>query len=102
MAQSQQELHQLLSEFEGVTEAYFQKPGNLTLVPDYIVYEIDDEYMLRADDTVFAHLNRYTVTLVTRDQESPVKQLIRGLPHVSFNRMFVAGQLYHFVYNIYF
>jgi len=102
VAQSQQELQTLLSEFPGVTDAYFQKPGNLTLVPDYIVYEIDDEYVLRADDRAFAFFNKYTVTLVTRDQECPVKQLIRDLPYASFDRMFIAGGLYHFVYNLYF
>ena len=102
MARSQEELQELLSGFPGVTEAYFQKPGNLTLVPEYIVYEIDDENVKYADNGIFAFWNRYTVTLVTRDQDSPTKELIRGLPFASFNRRFIAGQLYHFVYNLYF
>lgn len=102
MAQSQQELQTLLSELPGVTEAYFQKPGNLTLVPPYIVYELDDEYVLRADDRVHAYFNRYTVTVVVRDQDSPIPGMVRDLPFASFDRMFIAGQLYHFVYNLYF
>src|SRR5690348_6956762 len=102
MAQSQQEIQTLLSSIDGVTEAYFQKPGNMTLVPPYIVYEIDDEYVARADDRVHAYWNRYTVTLVVRDQDSPIKDVLRDLPFASFNRMFITAGLYHFVYNIYF
>lgn len=102
MARSQSELQAILSGFDGVTEAYFQKPGNLKLEPPYIVYEIDDEYVARADDRVHAVWRRYTVTVVVRDQDSPVPGMVRDLPHASFNRMFIAGQLYHFVYNLYF
>ena len=102
MAQSQLELQELLSGLPEVTEAYFQKPGNMTLVPPYIVYEIDDEYVARADNSVHAFWNRYTVTLVVRDQDSPIKQLIRDLPFASFDRMFISAGLYHFVYNLYF
>ena len=102
MAQSQEELQELLSGLPGVTEAYFQKPGNLTLVPPYLVYEISDEYVVRADDTIFSFWNQYTVTLVTGDQEDPIKGSLRGLPHASFNRRFVSAGLYHFVYTFYF
>ena len=101
MAQSQEELQELLSAIPEVTEAYFQKPGNLTLVPPYLVYEISDEYVARADDTIFSFWNQYTVTLVTRDQEDPIKGFLRGLPHASFDRRFVSGGLYHFVYTFY-
>jgi len=102
VAQPQPVLQELLSGLPGVTEAYFQKPGNLTLVPPYIVYEIDSEYVARADDIVFAHWNRYTVTVVVRDQDSPIPGMVRNLPFASFNRRFISGQLYHFVYNLYF
>ena len=102
MAQSQEELQAILRELPGVTEAYFQKPGNLTLVPPYIVYELDDEYLMRADNGVHAFWNRYTVTIVDRDPDSPVRDAVRNLPLASFNRKFIAGQLHHFVYNLYF
>jgi hypothetical protein len=102
VAQSQAELQTLLREIEGVTEAYFQKPGNLTLTPPYIVYEIDDEYVARADDTAFAFWNRYTVTIVDRDPDSPIRATVRDLPHASMDRKFISGGLYHFVYNLYF
>lgn len=102
MAQLQEELQTLLSDLPGVTAAYFQKPGNLTLVPPYIVYEIDDEYVLRADDAVYGYYGRYTVTIVVRDQDSPIPGMVRDLPFASFDRMFIAGQLYHFVYKLYF
>lgn len=102
MARSQEELQEILSDLDDVTEAYFQKPGNMTLVQPYIVYELSDEFVHRADNVVYHHLNQYTVTIVVRDQDSPIPGMVRDLPFASFDRMFIAGQLYHFVYNLYF
>jgi hypothetical protein len=102
MARPQTELQEILSDLDGVTEAYFQKPGNLTLVPPYIVYELNDEYVSRADDTIYSFMNKYSVTIVVREPDSPIPGMVRDLPFASFDRSFKAGQLYHTVYNLYF
>ena len=102
MARHQTELPEILSDLEGVTEAYFQAPGNLVLVPPYIVYEFSDEFVRHADDTVYTHMNQYSVTIVTREPDSPIPGMVRDLPFASFNRSFKTGQLYHVVYNLYF
>jgi hypothetical protein len=102
VARPQAELQEILSDLEGVTEAYFQAPGNIVLVPPYIVYEFSDELVRHADDIVYTHMNQYSVTIVTRDPDSPIPGMVRDLPFASFDRSFKAGQLYHTVYNLYF
>lgn len=102
MARSQAELQTVLEELEGVTEAYFQKPLNTQLIAPYIVYEIDDDWVSRADNMVYAFWNRYTVTVVAREPDSPIPGLVRDMPYARFNRKFIAGGLHHTVYTLYF
>lgn len=102
MARSQQDLQSILDGLEGVVAAYIQKPLNVTLVAPYIVHEIDDEWVDRADNIVYRSMNRYTVTVVVREPDSPIPGLIRDLPYSKFDRRFISAGLYHFVYNLYF
>lgn len=102
MARSQENLQSILEELEGVQAAYIQKPLNIQLVAPYIVHEIDDEWVAHADNVVYAFMNRYTVTVVVREPDSPIPGLVRGLQHSKFDRRFISGGLYHFVYNLYF
>lgn len=102
MARSQAQLQSVLEGLAGVVAAYFQKPLNTQLIDPYIVYELDDEYVSSADNKVYAFWNRYTVTIVDREPDSPIPGLVRDLPHASFSRKFVSGGLHHTVYTLYF
>jgi hypothetical protein len=102
MARSQEDLRTILEDLEGVIAAYIQKPLNTQLVPPYIVQEFDDDWVDRADNIVYRSMNRYTVTVVVREPDSPIPGLIRDLPYARFDRRFVSAGLYHFVYNLYF
>ena len=102
MAQPRTELQEILEDFEGVNEAWFQKPLNTKLVEPYIVYELDNEEVKRADNGIYAFWNRYTVTVVVRDPDSPIPGFVRALDHCRFSRKFISAGLYHFVYDLYF
>lgn len=102
MARSQTDLQTILSELDGVNAAWFQKPLNTQLTPPYIVYDVDDEWVTRAGNKVYADWNRYTVTVVAREPDSPIPELVRNLPYAKFNRKFISGGLHHTVYVLYF
>lgn len=102
MARPQAELQAILESFEGVHEAHFQKPLNIELKDPYIVYDIDNDWVSRADNLVYDYRNRYSVTVVTRSPDSLIPGMVRDMPHARFNRKFISGGLHHFVYTLYF
>lgn len=102
MARSPEMLLQILTELPGVEAAYLQPPTDIRIPTPYITYEIDADYVMHADNTVFASFNKFTVTLITRAPDDSIVDLLRALPHSSFDRRFVAAGLHHFVFNIYF
>lgn len=102
MARSQEELQEILSSFDGVVAAYIQKPLNVKLTPPYVVHELDGDWVARADNTVYASMNKYTVTLVAREPDTPIFDVIRVLPYTKFDRRLIVGGLYNFIFTTYF
>lgn len=100
MARSQESLLTILTDLDGVADAYIVPPDNVKLPTPYITMDLDDDFVLRADNKVYASFNRYTVTLITRAPDDPLFEVVRALPLTSFDRRFVAAGLTHFVFQI--
>lgn len=81
---------------------YFQPPSNLTLEYPCIVYQQDSGKTDHADDAPYRYSKRYAVTIIDRDPDSPIPDMVAALPTCSFNRFFVADNLNHHVFNLYF
>lgn len=101
---------QTLLESLGATEeepdkklkAYFQPPANVQLVFPCIVYQRDAEDTKFADNAPYDRKKRYQVTVIDRNPDSDIPEKVAALPMCSFNRFFVANNLNHDVYNLYF
>lgn len=92
------QLHSLL---KTITEnVYFQPPT--TQVYPCIVYQMDNAWTQFADNSPYRYTKRYQVTIIDRDPDSTIPNKIAALPQSSFNRFFVADNLNHFVYTLYF
>lgn len=102
MARSQLELQTLLEGLPGVEKAYFQPPPNQTLVYPCIVYKRSDSYVAYADNVRYLLKKRYTVTVIDRDPDSPISDLVEELPFTRIDRCYPANGLNHFVFNLYF
>lgn len=96
------ELQLLLDAIPTVTKAYFVPPTNLEMTYPAIVYGLDDIVTLFADDVPYKQSKRYQVTLITRDPDSPAVDALASLPMCSFNRSYVAENLHHFVFTLFF
>lgn len=94
-----QELLESLLESENV---YFQPPNNLQMQFPAIVYERDYSKTEFADNNPYSNRQRYSLTVVDRDADSPLPAKIAALPLCSFERHFVVDNLHHDRYNIYF
>lgn len=95
-------LHKILVDILGSTNVYFQPPSTIQMKHPCIVYERSNEESIHADNLKYNALKRYTVTVVDKDPDSLIPDKIGELPLTSFDRHFVADNLNHDVYSIYF
>lgn len=105
MAKSRLELQLLLEALLGRESVYFQEPNNVKMAQlgyPAIIYAIDGIDAKYADNIRYNHTTRYTVTIIDRDPDSDIPAKIAALPLCGFNRFFVADNLNHFVYSLYF
>lgn len=79
-----------------------QKPGNVNMVYPAIRYVKNFEDVDHADNIPYYITDRYLVTCIEEDPDTPIAILIRELPWCAFNRFYVADSLNHTAYNIYF
>lgn len=93
-------LHKALVEALGNNNVYFQPPSVLKY--PCIIYSLNNHVFNPADDAKYTHSIRYTVILIGKnpDNETTVNKLL-AIPYSSFNRRYVAENLYHDVFDIY-
>ena len=98
----QLELQQLLEGLFGSPNVYFQPPANIEMVYPCIVYHRDSARTQFAGNSPYRYTQRYQVTVIDRDPENEVLVKIAALPMSTFNRFFMADNLNHDVFNLYF
>ena len=96
------QLQDLLEEILDSTNVYFQPTTNTSLKYPCIVYQKDNETPFFANNSPYDVKNRYAVTVIDRDPDSEIPGKVSKLPMSRFNRHFVADNLYHDIYNLYF
>lgn len=94
---------QLQSLLEGVTEhVYFQPPNNISMQYPCIVYARDGSATEHADNQMYTHIKRYQVTVIDRNPDSSLPDIVEGLDFCQFDRFFAADNLNHWVYTLFF
>lgn len=96
------ELHQILKDIPGVTEAYFQADQNVTITYPCIVYQRSESYVSNADNLRYWLKKRYSVTVIDRNPDSSIADAVEALPYTQFERFFVADGLNHTVFQTFF
>lgn len=102
MSRSRLDLQAILKDIEGVNDVWFQEDKTKTLNYPVIVYTRDDSFSLYADNLKYIFKKRYTVTVIDRDPDSLIPDLVEQLPLTTFDRSYKASGLNHFVFNLYF
>lgn len=85
-----------------VPNVYFQPPSNLSMTYPCIVYKRDYSQTQYADNDPYSYDKRYQVTFISRDPDSPVPDQIAQLRTSNFERHFVADNLNHDVFTLFF
>lgn len=84
-----------------IIPVYFQPGPDDELPSEYLVYELDGDWVHRADNGPYAMFDRYQVTFVRQDPDSPVMRRLSAIQHSSFSRHYATSGLNHDVYVIY-
>lgn len=93
----------LQSILEAITaNVYFQPPTNIEMMYPCIVYSRDSSNTKRADNRLYKLTKRYQVTVIDRNPDSDLPDVVEELPLCSFNRFFAADNLNHYVFTLYF
>lgn len=96
------DLQALLVELIGNSNVYFQPPPTLNMNYPCIIYKRDDLNIEYANNKPYKNKKRYQVTVVDMDPDSDIPDKVATLPLCSYDRSFVADNLNHDVYNLYF
>lgn len=96
-------LHDLLKGLVGPSnKVYFQPPPSVVMSYPCIVYKRDSADAQFADNSSYRYTQRYQVTVIDRDPDSPIPGRVAALPLCKFDRHFTADNLNHDVYNLFF
>lgn len=67
-----------------------------------IIFHLDNREVRHADNLPYHKRKRYQVTVIDRNPISTIPDAVAAFPLCAFERQFVANQLYHDVFNLYF
>lgn len=94
-----EKLHAIMDPLGG--SVYYQPPENRQLKYPCLIYELNDVYTRKADNGPYSMYDRYQVTFIRHEVESPVIRQLLSLNHSSFSRHFATSGLNHDVFVIY-
>lgn len=95
-------LHEKLCAVLGTRNVLFQPPASVRLKYPCIIYKLSDIDTKHADDRVYRATNKYSVTFISRDPDNNYSEKMFEMPYVSFDRRYIADDLYHDVFTIFF
>ncbi len=81
---------------------YFQPPSNVEMVYPCIIYQRSGADTKFAGDLPYLFTNKYTLTVVDESPDSTLVDAVAALPMCTKSSFFVAENLNHDVFDIYF
>lgn len=96
------ELQTKLETVPGVKKAYFQPPANVQMEFPCIVYREDSTEARFAGNSPYRLTKRYEVTVIDRDPDTEIPDVVRRFEMCSHDTTFSANNLNHYVFTLYF
>ena len=96
------DLQDMLEELLESSNVYYQPPTSIKMNYPAIVYSRDDYDNLFADNGVYAQTKAYMITVIDKNPDSEYVDKVSKLPMCTFDRHYVADNLNHDVFTIYF
>ena len=96
------ELQTLLEGLLGSRNVYFQPPSSIRMKYPAIVYSRDDFWTNHADNLPYMQTVAYQVTVIDEDPDSEIVKKVAKLPLCTYDRNYVADNLNHDVFILYY
>lgn len=97
------ELQSALENILDSDHVYFQPPATIKMSYPAIVYSLDNDLHLRANNELYYHKKRYSVTVIDKNPDTTIPDsLLYAFEYCSFDRHFKADNLNHYVLTIYY
>ena len=83
-------------------KVYFQPPPSQTMEYPCIVYERDNQSVIRGDNLAYNFRQRYQVTYIDKNPDGDPIDALTQFPLSAFSRHFATSGLNHDVFSIYY
>ena len=96
---------ELQSELEsklGSKNVYYQPPENFKMKYPAIRYSLSNIFNHHASNIVYKQSNRYTLVLISSNPLEPCKEKLSQIPTCKHIQSYIADNLYHDVFEIYY
>lgn len=87
---------------DGKQNVYFQPPETIKMVYPCIIYSRSSGNTLFANNGLYNFRTRYQLMVIDRDPDSEIPSKIRQLPLCSYDRHYIADNLNHDVFNLFY
>ena len=97
------DLHHILEDALGSKNVYFEPPESFKLTYPCIVYYFSGHFERPADNDQYNLRKQYSLTYITpkADDDTVVNKLER-LRYCGLSRAYVASNLHHYAFNLYY
>lgn len=97
------DLHEELCGVLGSRNVYFQPPESVKMKYDAIRYALGGKTITRANNKAYRSTNQYEGVVITKDPDTTIQdQLIARFEMCSVGRPYVADNLHHYPFTIYY
>ena len=87
---------------DGTRHVYFQPPNDMEMSYPCIVYERHDINNTQADNDIYLHKIQYTVIVIDRNPDSDIVKRMSKFRNAKFKSHYVADNLNHDSFEIYY
>lgn len=96
------DLHSVLQEMFESENVYYQPPENVKMQYPAIRYSKKKIDAIHANDSKYLMRECYELIVISRTPDHPVIKKLLALPYCSYDRPYIADNLYHDVLTIYY
>lgn len=96
------DLHEIFKTLLGSNNVYFQPPATIKMLYPCIRYERDKIQSIFANDKPYGIDIRYQLIVIDQNPDSLIPMKVAKLPKCLHQRFYIADQLNHDVFNIFF
>lgn len=96
-----QEVQKKLCDILGSPYCYTEPPSKGIKYPCFML-TLSDSYIHHADNIPYRASKEYTITYISKvSKDDILGVLLSEFQYISFDRMYVADHLYHYIFSLY-